>query len=179
MRVRGFIALLGICFGLLGCGIKELPKMKAEADQALKDVMVQYRLRADIVPQLLKLVEGRKDAVWAKQIPNMVQAHRQAVGIDIPPEQLDEIQINRMISFQTALSTALVDFNAALEADKKINRGEHAAVKEQLSRAESRIAAARSRYQELAPHFNESLNQPPQKWWNQWFHKLKPALLLP
>lgn len=177
--MRHILLVLGLASFLTGCGYKELPKMRTEAEAGLKSVMMEYRLRADIVPHLVQLVEGRKDGAWPQQIAELQKARAYAVGMDLPPSQLDEKQINRMASFQYALSSTLVQFINALDQDPKLQKkSELLSIKEQLGRAETRIAEARQKYMSTAPEFNERLKKVPERWFNAWLYKFEPLLIL-
>lgn len=148
--------------------------MKSEADQALKEVIMEYRLRADIMPHILELVKNRTDGEWPKLVSTAQMAHAHAIAMDLPLEKVDEVQMNRMASFQAALSTSLVEMMTALEKDAKVVKGDYLALKEQVDRAESRIAIARQKYRDVAPAFNERLNKIPDKWFNTFMYKFQP-----
>ena len=172
MRALSLIAVLSLF--LAGCGFKDLPKMKATTDQSLKAVVMEYRLRADIVPHLIDLVQDRKDSSLAKLVPSVQVAYSHAIGMDLPIEQLNEMQMNRLASFQIALGSSLTQLMAALGNDPKVNKGAYLSLKEQLDRAESRLAIARQKYREEAQSFNERLTKAPTKWYNRYHYKYQP-----
>lgn len=174
MHRYGTIIFFAIVCGLSGCGYKDLPQFRQQAELALKDLVMQYRLRADIAPHLLDLVKGRTEKPWPTLIGDLQAAYGHAVAMDLPLEQFNEMQMNRMASFQTAFSTSLNQFMAALEKDAKVNKAQLLSLKEQLDRAENQIAVARQKYRVKAPAFNHSLNKIPQKWYNQFVYKYQP-----
>ena len=174
MRQFSFAMVLSLFLGLSGCGYKELPKMKAEADEALKQVVMEYRLRADLVPHMLAAVKGRTDGNWPKIISEMQINHAHAIGVDMPIERLDDVQMNRMASFQAVLSNTLMTMMNALSNDSKVNKGEVLSLKEQLDRAENRLAVAKQKYRDVSPVFNEKLNKVPEKWFNSFLYKFQP-----
>lgn len=173
------LVLCGLIFALAGCGFRELPGLKAHADAAFKEVMLQYRLRADLVPHFLKLIEGRKESTWLKLSEDLKRAHGNAIGVDMGLDKMDERQANRMASFQYQLSRELENMKTAMESDGKIKQnGEYASLKEQLQRAEVRIASARQRYMAEGPTFNQRIAKGVGKWANKWLYKFEPAPVL-
>lgn len=172
----GRLALAGALFLSVGCGYKELPGLKSEADKSFKNVLLEYRLRADLVPHFMKLIEGRKEPAMTALHAQLSKAHADAVGIDIPAEKFDERQINRMASFQYVLSSELVKMKEALDNDAHISKnGEYQSLKEQLGRAEARIAAARQKFMVDGPSLNARLSKIPEKWFNSWLYKYEPV----
>ncbi len=170
------LVLAGLMIFLGGCGFRELPGLKQRADDSLKEVMLQYRLRADLVPHFLKLIENRKEPAWVKLRDEVGKAHGNAIGADVALDKLDERQMNRMASFQYQLSTQLVNLKRAFDADPKLKaNGEYASLKGQLERAEVRIASARQRYMAEGPLFNTRLTKGIEKWANKWFYKFEPV----
>ena len=148
--------------------------MKDEGQKSLKNVMIQYRLRADLVPHLAKLIEARKEAEMKQLHQELVIDHGNALGVDLPLEKLDAKQMNRLASYQAQLSTTLVIAMKAMSADKTISQSaEYLSLKEQLVRAETRVAGARQDYLAKAPIFNVKLSTVPEKWFNAFLYKLE------
>jgi LemA protein len=172
-RLSKWVILLGLGLVLNGCGYKELPGMKEQTQSALKNVMLQYRLRADIVPGIIKLLDQRSQ--YQKLLAEIKTAHGNAIGIDIPIQQLDERQMNRLASFQSQLSSQIARAIQILDADKQIAANpEYQSIKNQLAAADGRVAAARQQYLSEAPKFNARLSKKPEKWFNAFLYKFEP-----
>lgn len=170
------LLLIGFVLMGLGCGFKELPGLKTEADKSFKSVLLEYRLRADLVPHFMKLIEHRKEAAFSALHSQLAKAHADAVGVDMPAEKFDERQINRLASFQYALSSELVKMKEVMDRDPQLAKnGEYQSLKEQLGRAEARIAAARQKFMVDGPNLNARLSKIPEKWFNSWLYKYEPV----
>jgi len=170
---------LALVFGFTGCGYKELPGLKEKAEGSFREMLVQYRLRADLVPHFLKLVEDRKEPQWQALSKEVRNAYLQAVGMDMPLSQYNEKQINRLQSFQYRLSSELVKMKNAMDNDPKVSKAaEYLSLKTQLETAEARIAGARQKYMADGPTFNAKLTKTPEKWFNNWFYKFEPLPVL-
>lgn len=179
LDLRNVALGLALIFGFGGCGYKELPGLKEKAEASFREMLMQYRLRADLVPHFLKLVENRQDAGWPALSKEVRNAYVQAVGMDMPLSQYNEKQINRLQSFQYRLSSELVKMKNAMEADAKVSRdAEYLSLKTQLETAEARIAGARQKYMADGPGFNSRLTKLPEKWFNGWFYKFEPLPVL-
>lgn len=157
------------------CGYKKLPGMKGAAETSLRNVMIQYRLRADIVPHLAKLIEGKKESNWKTLHQELLTAHGNALGVDLPLNQMNEKQMNRLASYQSQLSTVITTALTTMEADPSLKKNpEFQSLKEQFHRADTNVASARQDYISKAPAFNLKLNKVPEKWFNAFLYKLEP-----
>lgn len=140
-----------------------------------RELLLQYRLRADIVPHLLKLVEGQKESTWVSLVKEVRGACVSAAAMHVAISQYNEKQMNRLQSFQYRLSSELVKLKSAMDHDPQLAKsGEYASLKEQLDRAEQRIATARQAYMADGPAYNSKLAKTPRKWFNQWIYKFQP-----
>lgn len=177
--LRTLFLSLSLSLFFSGCGYKELPGMKEKAETSFTEMLLQYRLRADIVPHFLKLVEDRKEPTWVSLVKEVREAYVSAAAMHVPISQYNEKQMNRLQSFQYRLSSELVKLKGAMDKDPQLAKsGEYASLKEQLDRAEQRIATARQAYMADGPAYNSKLVKVPEKWFNRWIYKFQPLPVL-
>ncbi len=176
---RALLVVLSLLLTFSGCGYKELPGMKEKAEASFTEMLLQYRLRADIVPHFLKLVEDRKEPAWTTLVTEVRETYVSAAAMHMPISQYDEKQMNRLQSFQFRLSTELVKMRSAMDRDPKLAKSpEYASLKEQLDRAEQRVATSRQAYMAAGPQYNAKLVKVPEKWFNNWLYKFQPLPVL-
>lgn len=161
---------------LSACGIQSIPKGVNAMEAAWAEVMNQYKRRADLVPNLVKVVRG-----YAKHeketLTGVVEARAKATSINVRLEDLDAAKMAKLQQAQGALSMALGKLLAISERypDLKANQN-FRDLQAQLEGTENRISIARRRYIESVKEFNDLVTVPPSSWTNSWFyhHDKKP-----
>jgi LemA protein len=148
--------LLVFCFllSLTACGVQSIPQGKNEVDAQLAEVTNQYKRRADLIPNLVKVVKGyashEKETLEA-----VVNARAKATQITVDPSKTSP---EKMLEFQKAqgsLSQALgrlmvvAEKYPDLKADANFRD-----LQAQLEGTENRITVARQRYIESIKMFN-------------------------
>lgn len=172
MKARYIILAMGLA--LSGCGFKELPSMKQQVQESFREMQVQYRLRADLVPHFIKVVEGHRE--FSGLVQELKASHLNAISMDMPIEKYDKKQMNRLVSFQSQLSGNLGRFITQITNDSRLSKnGEYLSLKEQLERYETRIHTAREIYDGKSVAFNQRLDEVPSKWINNFYYKFTPA----
>lgn len=171
---------VGLALMLNGCGYKELPKLKQDAEGSFKEMLMQYRLRADLVPHFIKVATSQKVSPNnQKVLDELSKAHQNAVAMDMPMDKFDEKQMFRLQSFQYELSRRLTQMITIFEKIPAIQSdGEYQSLKAQLDRIEARIAVARQDFMMKGPKYNSRLAMTPEKWFNQFLYKFKPMPVL-
>jgi LemA protein len=176
--MRKIIFLLAACTvgtnGALlggGCGVQAIPQGKNKVEAALAEVTNQYKRRADLIPNLVRVVKGyaqhEKETLQA-----VVEARAKASSVSIDPAQLSPQQIERFQQAQGGLSQALgrlmvvIEKYPNLKADRSFRE-----LQAQLEGAENRITVARQRYIEAINEFNNLVTVPPSSWTNGLFYK--------
>lgn len=170
-------ALLAATFS--GCGYKELPGLKEKAESSFRNMLIQYRLRADLVPHFIKLAEGTKTPGVLEVVKSVAEAQGRAVALDMPINQFDEKQMNRFQSFHFALDREVMKMLEAFDKDPKIAKNpEYGSLKAQLDRLSARVASAQQQFRVDGPAYNVRLAKTPEKWFNQIFYKFQPLPVL-
>lgn len=155
MRVA--IVTLSAILGLLlsGCGYNTLQA----TDEAIKaqwaEVLNQYQRRADLIPNLVKTVEG-----FAKQerdvILGVTEARSKVGSIQATPELLeDPAAFQQFQAAQGALSSALSRLLVVVERYPDLKSDQNFRdLQAQLEGTENRIAVARKRFIEAVRDYN-------------------------
>lgn len=174
MNAKAFF-LCAVFFALnganIGCGFRDLPKSQSEVQASLQNLVVQNRLRADIVPHLMK--EAKSVGVQSEILARLEAAHARALSVDLRTDQIDERQMNRIASFQYALSSEIQSALSALETTKSSRVSEF---RGQFERADQAVIEARQKYQSTSSDFNQKLTSLPTRFWNNWYYHFPSAL---
>jgi LemA protein len=154
----------------LACGVQSIPRAHNGVEAAWAEVMNQYKRRADLVPNLVKVVKGyaehEKETLTAVTEARARATQMQVRLEDLTPEKMQELQ-----KAQGALATALSRLLALSERypDLKANQN-FRDLQVQLEGTENRIAIARRRYIESVQQFNDLVTVPPTSWTNSLFY---------
>ncbi len=176
MRMR-FLAMLALLAVLLsGCGYNQFQSGDEAVKAAWSEVLNQYQRRADLVPNLVRTVQGYAD--HEKEVLTQVtQARAQVGSIQATPELLNNP--DAFAKFQKAqgeLSSALS--RLMVVAENYPNLKADAAFRDlqaQLEGTENRITVARNRYIKAVEAYNVSVRSFPSNLTAMIFgYKIKP-----
>lgn len=163
-RIRLFAAALA-ALSLSACGINDVPEKKNEVDAAWSEVQNQYQRRADLVPNLVRTVEG-----FARQerevLTDVVEARAKAGSIELSAEDLQDPQkIAQFEAAQEQLSGALSRLLVTVERYPDLKSNENfLALQSQLEGTENRIAIARRDYIQTVKDYNREFMVLPDRW---------------
>jgi LemA protein len=163
-RIRFFAAAFA-ALSLSACGINDVPEKKNEVDAAWSEVQNQYQRRADLVPNLVRTVEG-----FARQerevLTDVVEARAKASSIQLSAEDLQDPQ--KMAQFEAAqaqLSGALSRLLVTVERYPDLKSNENfLALQSQLEGTENRIAISRRDYIQMVKDYNREFMVLPDRW---------------
>ena len=147
---------------LSGCGYNDFQAKDEQVKAAWSEVLNQYKRRADLIPNLVSVVQGF--AAQEKDVLLGVTNARSKVGsIQMTPEALNDP--NAVKNFQAAqgeLSSALSRLLVVAENDPQLKSDANFRdLQAQLEGTENRIAVARNRYIESVQVFNGTVRQFP------------------
>ena len=140
---------------LSACGVNSIPTAEEEVNARWADVQNQYQRRADLIPNLVRTVQG-----YATQertvLTQVTEARAKASSIQLSADDLDDPA--KMAQFQQAqaqLGTSLGRLLATVEAypDLKSNQN-FLALQSQLEGTENRITIARGDYNQAVQAYN-------------------------
>jgi LemA protein len=170
MKKLYLFGLVAVLFSY-GCGMRSIPTAQNAAEAASAEVINQYKRRADLIPNLVKTVQGY--ASHEKEtLQGVVEARAKATSIQIDPSKSTPEQLQKYQQAQGQLSQALgrllvVSENyPQLKADQNFRD-----LQAQLEGTENRITVARQRYIESIRIFNTLVTTPPESWYNAIFLK--------
>jgi LemA protein len=156
------IALLFAVTLLSGCGYNTLQTTDEQVNAAWAEVVNQYKRRADLIPNLVKVVEGF--AAQEKEVLLGVTKARASVGaIQATPELVNNPEA--FVKFQAAqreLSSSLGRLMLVAENYPQLKSDQNFRdLQAQLEGTENRITVARNRYIKAVQEFNVTVRQFP------------------
>jgi len=156
--MKKLLSLLPLLISLTffsGCGYNNFQSFDESIKESWSEVLNQYQRRADLIPNLVKIVQGY--ASHEKEVFEQVTEARAKVGsIQMTPELLnDENTIKKFQESQAAVSSSLSRLLAVAEnyPQLKADAG-FRDLQTQLEGTENRITVARRRYIESIKEYN-------------------------
>ena len=150
---------------LAGCGINDVPEKRNTVDASWAQVQNQYQRRADLIPNLVRTVEG-----YANQerevLREVTEARSRASSIQLSADDLnDPAKVAQFEAAQEQLSGALSRLLVTVERypDLKSNQN-FLALQSQLEGTENRIAVARQDYIRTVQDYNREFMVLPDRW---------------
>jgi LemA protein len=159
----GALVLLGL---VLGGWFVSTNNTLVRLDEAVKAAWSQvenvYQRRADLIPNLVRTVQGAAD-FERETLEAVIQARAQATSIQVTPETLSDPQaFARFQQAQDGLGGALSRLLVAVERYPELKANANfRQLQDELAGTENRIAVERRRFNETAQTFNTERNQIP------------------
>jgi LemA protein len=169
-RFRVALVVLGLGLTLSACGYNTIPTLQEQAKARWSDVQNQYQRRADLIPNLVRTVQGFA-AQEKSVLTAVVEARAQATQIKVDASDLtNPDKLKAFAAAQNQLTGALGRLLAVAEnyPDLKSNAN-FLALQSQLEGTENRIAVARRDYIEAVRTYNTSLRTFPTILWAKTF----------
>lgn len=162
--IFGIIVLLVIVLLIGGCGsYNRLNTLKQQVDRSWADVQNVYQRRADLIPNLVRTVEGA--ATFEKStLTDVIKARQQVTNVKLDPTTAptDPQALQRFQQSQDALSGALSRLLVTVERYPELKANANfQALQTQLEGTENRIAVERRKYNESVQSYNTSVNSMP------------------
>ncbi|WP_305806196.1 LemA family protein, partial [Stenotrophomonas sp. YIM B06876] len=154
------LVLLCVAMFLSGCGYNAIQQKDEAVKAGWSEVLNQYKRRADLVPNLVKTVQGY--AQHERQVLTEVTEARARVG-QIQVNTDDAASLQKFQQAQGELSSALsrllvvTENYPNLKADQSFRD-----LQAQLEGTENRITVARGRYIQLVQDYNTYIRSFPQ-----------------
>lgn len=160
--IFNFTLLLIIFATFSGCGYNSLIEQDETVNQAWAQVENQYQRRADLIPNLVKTVQGYAD--FEKGVLTEVTELRSRVGqIKLSTDDLsDEEKFKQFSDAQDKLSGALSRLLVVAENYPQLKANENfLQLQSQLEGTENRIAVERKKFNEAVQTYNTSVRRFP------------------
>jgi LemA protein len=153
------IAVLGASSLLTGCGYNDIQSSDEGTKAAWSEVLNQYKRRADLIPNLVKTVQGY--AQQEKDVFIAVTEARSKVGqIQVNPS--DANSLKQFEAAQKDMGSALSRLMVVAEAYPQLKSDANfRELQSQLEGTENRITVARKRYIDTVQSFNVLVRQFP------------------
>lgn len=142
----------------VGCGYNRLQGLDEEVKAAWAEVLNQYQRRSDLVPNLVRTVQGYA-AHEAETLQAVVEARSRVGGIRVDESVLrDPEKFRAFQEAQTGLGSALQRLLVVAEQYPNLKANENFRdLQAQLEGTENRIAVARKRYIEAVMAYNKAV----------------------
>lgn len=153
------------------CGINNIPTYDEAATAAWSEVLNQYKRRADLIPNLVKTVQGSADYERGV-LKEVIEARSKATQTQLPAEMLnDPAAFQKFQAAQNGLSSALSRLLVVVERypDLKANQN-FLQLQSQIEGSDNRIAVARRDYINSVKTLNTELRTYPGKLWHSFLH---------
>jgi LemA protein len=143
-------------------------------DESVKTAWSQventYQRRADLIPNLVKTVEGAADFERAT-LTEVIEARAKATQVQITPQDLTNPEaLARYQQAQDALSSALSRLMVVVERYPELKANQNfLQLQDELAGTENRIAIERKRFNEVAQSYNTQRRTFPTNLIAQWF----------
>ena len=160
MRLILMSLLAALALSLSGCGYNDFQRLDEKSKAAWSEVLNQYQRRADLIPNLVKTVQGY--AQHERQVLTDVTNARARVG-EINVNADDAESLKNFQAAQGELSSALSRLLVVTEnyPDLKSDQS-FRDLQAQLEGTENRITVARGRYIETVQGYNTYVRSFPQ-----------------
>ncbi len=156
MSMRKPAAILVVALTLASCGYNEVVERDEDVKAAWAEVQNQYKRRADLVPNLVKVVKGSAN-FEQETLQKVVQARSQVAGLKVDSSTIESPEkLKHFEAAQAQLSGALSRLMVVVERypDLKAS-GAFRDLQAQLEGTENRIAVARRRFIESVATYNK------------------------
>ena len=171
-----FVASLGALL-LSGCGYNALQSGDEGVKAAWAEVLNQYQRRADLIPNLVRTVQGF--AEQEREVLIQVTEARSRVGaVQATPETLNDPQaFQKFQAAQGELGSALSRLLVVVERYPELKSDQNFRdLQAQLEGTENRISVARNRFIEATREYNTLVRSFPSNLTAMLFgHKMKPG----
>jgi LemA protein len=154
-RVLAFVPLLSVLL-FSGCGYNQVIDQDENVKATWAEVQNQYKRRSDLVPNLVKVVQGAAN-FERDTLTKVIEARASATSIKVDASTIDDPQkLQQFEQAQQQLSGALSRLLVVSEnyPDLKTS-AQFRDLQAQLEGTENRIAVARNRYIESVAEYNK------------------------
>lgn len=164
---KGLIALLaivGVCV-IVGMWISGLYNGMVTADESVTNSWAQvenvYQRRADLIPNLVKTVEGAAN-FEKSTLKEVIQARASATSVKIDPSNLNAANVAAFQKAQDGLSSALSKLMVVVERYPELKANQNfLELQAQLEGTENRITVERNKFNDEVKVYNTMIRRFP------------------
>lgn len=161
------VAALLVGLALVGWGVtayNRLVQLQERVNEAWSQVENVYQRRADLIPNLVKTVEGAADFERGT-LQDVIEARSRATSIQLTPEMLQDP--NAFAQFEQAqanLGAALSRLMVVVERYPELKANQNfLQLQDELAGTENRIAVERRRFNQVAQEYNATVRSVPER----------------
>ena len=152
------LLVVGVVLGFMGCGkYNGFVTQDEQVTQAWSQVESQYQRRADLIPNLVRTIQGSAD-FEQETLQNVVEARARATSINLDADDLTAENLAEFQAAQNQLSGSLGRLLAVAENYPQLQTtSQFRDLQVQLEGTENRITVARDRFNEAATTYNTNI----------------------
>ncbi len=156
------IVVLLIILVFIGVGrYNSLVTKDEKVNQSWAQVENVYQRRADLIPNLVKTVQGYAN-FEKSTLTQVIEARAKATSVNINPENLTPQAVSQFEAAQGQLSSALSRLMVVVERYPELKANQNfLELQAQLEGTENRIAVERKRFNEDVMDYNQSIRRFP------------------
>lgn len=163
-KTAKFLIFIGIIAVLVLWAVKiynNMVRLDEETQQAWAQVENVYQRRADLIPNLVKTVQGA--AEYEKgTLKAVIDARSKASSVQVDPTKLTEENIAAFQQAQDQLSSALSRLMVVVERYPELKANQNfLELQSQLEGTENRIAVERKKFNEVVQKYNTAIRRFP------------------
>jgi len=145
-----------LTFLMSGCGYSSLTRQDEDVKAAWSEVLNQYQRRADLIPNLVKVVQGYANQEQQVLIRVTAERAKVASSVQLTPELLNNPDaFAKFQQVQAQLAASVKQMIAVAEAYPDLKSNENFRdLQVQLEGTENRITVARQKYIESVQAYN-------------------------
>ncbi len=161
-KVTIIILVVLALFGFYGCSsYNGLVQKDTQVENAWANVQTQYQRRADLIPNLVRTVQGAAN-FEKSTLTEVIQARANATSMKIDPSNLTPENIQKFQAAQDKLSGSLSRLLAVAESYPQLKATQNfSELQAQLEGTENRITVARNDFNGVATSYNASVRSFP------------------
>ena len=162
--LKTVLIIVGIVIVLAAMFVKPYNKMvqnDEECSKAWANVENAYQRRLDLIPNLVKTVQGAADYEKGT-LTEVIEARAKATSMQVDPSNLTEESIAKFQAAQDQLSSALSRLMVVVERYPELKANENfLELQAQLEGTENRIAVERGKFNETVNDYNSYIRRFP------------------
>lgn len=162
--LKTILIIVGIVIVLAAMFVKPYNKMvqkDEECSKAWANVENAYQRRLDLIPNLVKTVQGAADYEKGT-LTEVIEARAKATSVQVDPSNLTEESLAKFQAAQDQLSSALSRLMVVVERYPELKANQNfLELQAQLEGTENRIAVERGKFNETVNDYNSYIRRFP------------------
>nr|WP_293838042.1 LemA family protein [uncultured Arsenicibacter sp.] len=154
--------VIALILGMYGCSsYNGLVEKDTKVEQAWANVQTQYQRRADLIPNLVRTVQGAAN-FEKSTLQAVIEARSNATSVKLTADQLTPENIQKFQAAQNQLGGSLSRLLAVAESYPQLRATQNFSdLQAQLEGTENRITVARNDFNGVATTYNQSVRSFP------------------